>query len=229
MMFELDPAYLEVQREAREFARRLEPIANEADACSELHPGVLAALRESGLSRLMVPAEYGGRSERLDPLAICLVREALMASCSHADSLFALQGIGSFAITTSGTPEQRSTWLPRVGRAEALAALALTEPSAGSDARAVTTRATPTSGGFLVSGRKTWISDEATTNESLQRFWRAGLASGTRFRYHPDAATDGTYVTWVAEVPEFMPRSLVPGWDIANALWSWGCTVRKYV
>jgi acyl-CoA dehydrogenase len=159
MMFDLEPAYLEVQREAREFARSLEPFANEADACSELHPGVLAALRESGLSRLMVPAEYGGRAERLDPLAICLVREALMASCSHADSLFALQGIGSFGITTAGTAEQRSTWLPRVARAEALAALALTEPEAGSDLKMVSTELVAGADGLMLNGSKSFISN----------------------------------------------------------------------
>lgn len=76
---------------------------------------------------------------------------------------------------------------------------------------------------------KTWISDEVTANESLQRFWRATMASGARFRYHPDATAAGTYVTWVAEAPEFKPAPLVPGWDNAAALWSWGCRVRKYV
>jgi len=92
MKFELDAPYLEIQQQARGFARAIEPIAVEADEMSEIHPGVLAALRESGLSDLMVPAEYGGRSERLDPLAICLVREVLMATSAHADSMFALQG-----------------------------------------------------------------------------------------------------------------------------------------
>ena len=95
MNFELDAPYLEIQRQARDFARAIDPVAVEADEMSEIHPVVLAALRESGLSDLMVPAEYGGRTERLDPLAICVVREVLMATSAHADSMFALQGIGS--------------------------------------------------------------------------------------------------------------------------------------
>ena len=105
MNFELDSKYLEIQQAARELARSIEPLAEEADESSEVHPGVLAALQESGLSELMVPTEYGGRFERLDPLAICVVREVLMATSSHADSLFALQGIGSYAITLAGSPE----------------------------------------------------------------------------------------------------------------------------
>ncbi len=159
MKFELDAPYLEIQRQARGFAQAIEPIAVEADEMSEIHPGVLAALRESGLSDLMVPAEYGGRSERLDPLAICLVREVLMATSAHADSMFALQGIGSYAITAAGSPEQRAQWLPKVATGETLAALALTEPDAGSDLKSVTTELLPTADGLLLRGTKSFISN----------------------------------------------------------------------
>jgi len=161
-MFELDPPYLAIQNEAREFARSIEPIAAEADESSEVHAGILAALRGSDLCRLMVPAEYGGRSEKIDPLEICVTREALMATSSHADSLFALQGIGSFAITTAGSAAQRAAWLPRVARAEALAALALTEPDAGSDLKMVTTEVVAGSGGLRLNGSKSFISNGAS-------------------------------------------------------------------
>jgi acyl-CoA dehydrogenase len=159
MNFELDASYLEIQQQARDFAHAIEPIAVEADEMSEIHPGVLAAFRESGLSDLMVPEEYGGRSERLDPLAICVVREVLMATSAHADSMFALQGIGSYAITVAGSPDQRSSWLPKVATAEALPALALTEPDAGSDLKSITTELVPVSDGLLLRGTKSFISN----------------------------------------------------------------------
>jgi len=159
MNFELDEPYLEIQRQARDFARAIEPIAAEADEMSDIHPGVLAALRESGLSDLMVPAQFGGRLERLDPLAICVVREVLMATSAHADSMFALQGIGSYAITVAGSPEQRAQWLPKVATGETLAALALTEPEAGSDLKSVTTELLPTADGLLLRGTKSFISN----------------------------------------------------------------------
>lgn len=159
MNFELDAPYLEIQRQARGFARAIEPIAAEADEMSEIHPGVLAALKESGLSDLMVPAEYGGRTERLDPLAICIVREVLMATSAHADSMFALQGIGSYAITVAGSEQQCNEWLPKVAAAEALPALALTEPNAGSDLKSVTTELVHAANGLVLNGTKSYISN----------------------------------------------------------------------
>ncbi len=159
MNFDLDAPYLEFQQQARNFAQAIEPFAVEADEMSEIHPGVLTALRESGLCELMVPEEYGGRSERLDPLAICVVREVLMATSAHADSMFALQGIGSYAITVAGSPEQRAQWLPKVATGETLAALALTEPDAGSDLKSVTTELLPTADGLLLRGTKSYISN----------------------------------------------------------------------
>lgn len=163
MNFELDKQYLDIKQEARELALSIEHIAAEADACNEVHPLILDALRESSLSELMVPAEYGGRFEQVDPLAICVVREVLMATSSHLDSLFALQGIGSYAITVHGTYEQRSNWLPRIAAVEVLAALAITEPEAGSDIKAITTEIKPTNKGLLLNGTKSFISNAGAT------------------------------------------------------------------
>jgi acyl-CoA dehydrogenase len=159
MNFELDAEYLEIQRQARELTATIAPLAAEADASNDIHPDVLSALQASGLSELMVPAEFGGRSEQPDPLAICVVREVLMATSSHLDSLFALQGIGSYAITVGGSPEQRSHWLPRVAKTESLAAFALTETDAGSDLKAVTTQIVADGDELLLRGSKSFISN----------------------------------------------------------------------
>lgn len=155
----LDERDRAVQAEARELAASVAAIADEADASSEIHPGIREALGGSGLARLMVPAEFGGRNERVDPLQVCLVREALMPGSSHLDSLFALQGIGSYAITVGGSAEQREQWLPRVASMESLAALALTEPDAGSDLKAVTTTVVERDGELVVNGVKSFISN----------------------------------------------------------------------
>jgi acyl-CoA dehydrogenase len=159
MNFNLDDKYLELQQLAKKLTQSIEPIACAADESNEIHPGVLAALKTSGLARLMVPKEYGGIDDKVDPLAICVVREAMMATSSHLDSMFALQGIGSFGITVAGTPEQKSHWLPKVASCEALAGLALTEQEAGSDLKAVKTTVVETDDGLLLNGSKAFISN----------------------------------------------------------------------
>lgn len=159
MAFELGPDILAIQQEARAVARQVEAFAAEADECSHVHQPTLDVLRASDLSSLMVPAAYGGRHERVDPLAVCVAREALMRASSHLDSLFALQGIGSYAIAVAGTDEQREEWLPRVARAEVLAALALTEPVAGSDLRGIETTLTDHGDEVELNGTKSFISN----------------------------------------------------------------------
>ncbi len=151
--------YTSIRDEARRVASSLGPFAVEADASDDVHPEVLAILRDSGLIRYTVPAAYGGAFDRVDPFAVCLIREQLMSVCSHADSLFGLQGIGSFALATAGSQESKAAWLPRVATGEVLAALALTEPEAGSDLKGLTTTATRRGDDVVLTGHKTFISN----------------------------------------------------------------------
>jgi acyl-CoA dehydrogenase len=153
------PHHEVVREEARALARSVEPFAHEADECSELHEPTAEALRASDLCQLMVPGAHGGRFESVDPLAVCVAREALMKTSSHLDSLFALQGIGSYAISLAGTGQQREKWLPAVATGEVLAALALTEPGAGSDLKAVTTTVIERDGELVLNGSKSFISN----------------------------------------------------------------------
>jgi acyl-CoA dehydrogenase len=159
MQFELAPEYLALQEEARAVAAAVEPFAAEADEMSTVHDGVRRALASSRLWELLVPAAHGGRFEQIDPLAVAVVREVLMATSSHLDSLFALQGIGSYAITRGGSEAQRAEWLPRVATGEVLAALGLTEPVAGSDLKGVATELVDDGDGLRLRGAKSFISN----------------------------------------------------------------------
>ena len=123
------------------------------------HPDIVRILGSSRLWELLVPAEFGGRFDDVDPLAVAVVREVLMATSSHLDSLFALQGIGSFAITKGGSDDQRQAWLPKVATGEALAALGLTEPVAGSDLKGITCVLDDVGEGLSLSGEKAYISN----------------------------------------------------------------------
>ncbi len=159
MAFELDASYVELQEEARAVCESVAPFAAEADAMSTVHEGVFNALAATRLWELVVPASHGGRHEQVDPLAIAVVREVLMGTSCHLDSLFALQGIGSYAITAGGSDAQKDVWLPKVLSGEALAALALTEPEAGSDLKGISTVLSPNGDGYRLSGEKAYISN----------------------------------------------------------------------
>ena len=117
------------------------------------------ALGASGLLRYTVPREWGGALDALDSRALCLLRETLAAHDGLADFAFAMQGLGSGAITLGGSDALRRQWLPRVAAGEAIAAFALSEPDAGSDAGAMTTNAERVAGGWRIDGEKTWVSN----------------------------------------------------------------------
>lgn len=191
MDFSLESKYVDIQQQARELCHSIEHIASAADECSSVHPDILAALQDSGLARLMVPANFGGTFEKVDPLAICVAREVMMATSSHLDSLFALQGIGSYAITVAGSQEQQQFWLPRVATAEALPALALTEEDAGSDLKSITTEVVASSDGLRLSGDKAFIS-----NGSDAAFFAVFAKEGASFSMVlVPADTEGVTVT----------------------------------
>ncbi|WP_377010100.1 acyl-CoA dehydrogenase family protein [Arthrobacter sp. GCM10027362] len=157
--FDLGPGHKLIREQARALAAEVEPFAAEADASSGLHEPTRAALAASGLARHAVPAAYGGNSEILDPLAITVIREALMSSSAHLDSLFGVQGIGSYTLAVGGREALKQYWLPKVAAVEAIASIALTEPDVGSDLRAVQTSIEPVEGGLRVRGRKSFITN----------------------------------------------------------------------
>lgn len=160
-MFDLPTQHKSVREEAAALADSVRAIAAEADESDRIHPDVAAALRASGLCELTVPKRYGGRYDSVDSLAVTVAREAMCAVSAHLDSLFALQGIGSYALAVSDNEELAARWLPRVARLEAIAALALTEPDAGSDLRGVRTTVRARGDELVVSGSKTYISNGA--------------------------------------------------------------------
>ena len=161
---EISSAHKQMIDECRALANEVEPFSIEADESSVMHAPTLDAFRSSGLSNLMVPAAYGGRFDEVDPLAVCLAREVFMKTSSHLDSLFALQGIGSYAISRAGSESQKEEWLPAVGKGDALAALALTEPIAGSDLKGINTKAESTNDGLILTGAKSFISNAGSAS-----------------------------------------------------------------
>ena len=117
-------------------------------------------LGDAGWLRYCVPAAYGGALERLDSRALVILRETLAFHSPLADFAFAMQGLGSGAITLAGTAAQQAAYLEPVARGDRIAAFALSEPDAGSDVAAMATSArSEPDGSVVLNGTKTWISN----------------------------------------------------------------------
>jgi acyl-CoA dehydrogenase len=140
---------------------------------------LLRQLADAGLLRHTVPAAYGGASERLDVRTLCLVRETLARFDALADFAFAMQGLGSGAISLFGSEEQRRGYLPAVAEGRKIAAFALSEAAAGSDVAAIATTAHPGGDGFVLNGGKTWISNGGIADFYVV-FARTGEAPGAK-------------------------------------------------
>jgi alkylation response protein AidB-like acyl-CoA dehydrogenase len=118
-----------------------------------------ALVRQLGGAGWLQHAVASSADRTIDTRAICLIRETLACHNGLADFAFAMQGLGSGAISLHGSPAQRERWLPGVARGEAIAAFALSEPDAGSDVAAMACRARAEADGYVLDGEKTWISN----------------------------------------------------------------------
>ncbi|WP_328344523.1 acyl-CoA dehydrogenase [Streptomyces violaceus] len=149
--FSLEPAQLAWCAELRALAaERLRPLAEKGE------PGHVNRALVAELGRL-------GLLERLftsGALDLCLMRESLAHGCTEAETALALQGLGAHPVHAHGTGSQRARWLPRVADGTVVAAFALSEPGAGSDAAALTLRAKPDGPArWRLTGEKRWISN----------------------------------------------------------------------
>ena len=111
------------------------------------------------LSHAVAGRQHGGKSDALDSRSLCLLRETLGFHEGLADFAFAMQGLGSGAISLFGSEEQKKAYLPGVAQGTKIAAFALSEPDAGSDVAGMQCQATPMGDQVLLNGEKTWISN----------------------------------------------------------------------
>ena len=140
-------------------AEELRPLAD-AGQPGRVNRELLRAMGRLGmLARLFPGAAAGQPSREAAALDLCLLRESLATECTEAETALALQGLGSYPVLQSGSDEQVSRWLPAVAAGDAVAAFALSEPGAGSDAAALELAALPDREGWRLTGIKTWISN----------------------------------------------------------------------
>ncbi len=134
--------------------------------------------QEGGWLKWCVPQAFGGRTEKLDVRSLCLIRETLARYDALADFSFAMQGLGSGAVSILGNPEQQQNILNAVSEGRKIAGFALSEPEAGSDVASMKARAIPTQNGWKLNGEKSWISNGGIA-DFYTLFARTGDQSGT--------------------------------------------------
>lgn len=181
--------FLEPRHEAlaARVAAHMLPVAHGDDLAAECR-ALVQRMGTAGLLDIAVPPD----GERIDLRSVCIVREALAYRNALADTLFAMQGIGTQAIAAHGTAEQRARYLEGARRGARIAAFALTEPEGGSDVAAITTTAQRDGDGYVLDGEKAWISNAGIADHYIV-VARTGEAPGSRglTAFIVDAGTPG--------------------------------------
>ncbi len=187
----------------RDLARSLDAWAAEhiADAHGrDVDEACRALVRRLGAAGWL---RHAVAADAIDTRALCLIRETLARHAGLADFAFAMQGLGSGAISLAGDAQQRARYLGRVAAGEAIAAFALSEPEAGSDvaAMACSARQEEEGGDYLLDGEKTWISNGGIADFYVV-FARTGEAPGARgvSAFIVDAGTPGFEIAERIEV-----------------------------
>jgi acyl-CoA dehydrogenase len=151
----------------------VEPRASDHGDPDRLTKEFARSLAGAGFLDVAVPAE------KHDVRSLCLAREHLAYRSGLADFAFAMQGLGTGPILLFGTDAQKAAYLPAVRAGESLAAFALSEPEGGSDVSALRLQATRSGNGFVLDGRKTWISNGGIAGHYVV-FARTGEAPGAK-------------------------------------------------
>ena len=157
----LDADFELVQDTFRRFAEdKIRPAAEHVHRTNaDVPEDIISGLAEMGGFGLSVPEEYGGFAGggESDYLGMVVATEELSrGSLGIGGSLITRPEILTRALVKGGTEEQKQEWLPKLATAEVMAAVAVTEPDYGSDVAGIKVTATPTEGGWLINGVKTW-------------------------------------------------------------------------
>jgi acyl-CoA dehydrogenase len=145
------------------------------DTCRDL----VRDLGAGGWLRHAVPAAYGGAHAAIEGRELCLIRDTLARKDGLADFAFAMQGLGTGPISLFGDEEMKRRYLPDVAAGKKIAAFAMTETEAGSDAAAIATAARRDGNGFVLEGEKTLISNGGIADHYVV-LARTGVAPGAK-------------------------------------------------
>ena len=165
MDFALNEDQLELQEMVREFVdKEITPFAGEMDRNNEAMPGLMEKAADMGLLNLIVPEEYGGPG--LDSVTVAMIYEELGKGCAGIATSMAANSLASYPILLSGSEEQKVEHCNLLNEG-GLAAFALTEPNAGSDAGGVATTAVKDGDNYILNGTKAFITNAGIADTFL--------------------------------------------------------------
>src|SRR3954449_1126703 len=133
------------------------PQAEHYDAADEFPEPIVEQMKELGLFGVTIPEEHGGMG--LDLTTYAMIVEELSRGWISISGIVNTHFIGSYLLMKFGTPEQQSSWLPRMATGEIRAAFSMSEPELGSDVAAIKTSATRTGDGWEINGQKMWVTN----------------------------------------------------------------------
>lgn len=196
-----NPQHAKLARDLDQWASEHISQTHSHDVDAECKALVKSLGRAGWLKYAIAGSAHGAASEVMDTRSICIIRETLARHSGLADFAFAMQGLGSGAISLAGSPEQQQRYLAKVAKGEAIAAFALSEPDAGSDVAAMQCMAKVEDGFAILNGCKTWISNGGIADFYLV-FARSGEAPGARgiSAFIVDADTPGLSIAERIEV-----------------------------
>jgi len=156
----LTEEHLMIREMAREIAdNEIRPVAAEYDRTGEFPWPVVRTMAEAGLFGVFIDEAYGGIGDENRTMNMVLVTEELSKACGGISLSFAGTALGTLPIILAASEEQKQRWLPAIASGERLAAFALTEPQAGSDAAGIRTTAVRDGDHYIVNGIKQWITN----------------------------------------------------------------------
>ncbi|MCH8055943.1 MAG: acyl-CoA dehydrogenase family protein, partial [Deltaproteobacteria bacterium] len=160
MDFFFDQEHLLLRSRIRSWVEKnlLSGSKKETDIEKEAHR-LVSQLGQEGFIAYAVSKRFGGVRDHVQARDLCLLREELARGSSLADTMLAMQALGSYPITIAGSDQQKARYLPPIARGEAIAAFALTEPQAGSDISSMETRAVRRGKEYRLTGSKCFISN----------------------------------------------------------------------
>lgn len=152
----------EQQKEIKKLTRAIAeekvlPVRAKLDETEEFPWEIIRLLADAGLFGVYIPEEYGGLGGGI--FELCLVVEELSRVCSGVAVSYAASGLGTITLLQYGSEEQKRKYLPDIAAGRKLAAFALTEETAGSDAGGIKTTAQKTAGGYILNGAKRFITN----------------------------------------------------------------------